>query len=459
MKNSRPPIVVVLGHVDHGKTSLLDALRKTSVAAREAGGITQSIGASVIETPDHKKITFIDTPGHAAFSKMRSRGAKVADIAILVVASEDGIKPQTLEALTAIKEAKIPFLVALTKVDLPSSDPERALAQLEKEEVFFEGRGGTVPYIEVSSKTGKGLDDLLQTLVLLGEVSEISADENADLEAIVIETQKDKRGPLASVVVRNGKVVVGESVSSDTVSAKIRGIFDSNGKSTKTLLPGEPGILLGFSDLPLVGSKLVKGEVKFASPVIKSQNNTSKGSVSIYIKTNNAGSLEALVASLPSGIKLIASSVGDVNESDIFLAKASGAWIFVFEAKVPSNVARLSETEGVRIEKFGVIYELIKRLEELLQKGQVEVLGKANVLGTFPFNNRKVAGCKVVEGRINKADTVVILRNDKEIGKSKISSMRRGKQEIGEAKAGEEFGAILDTSLDFQIGDVILATK
>lgn len=458
MKSSRQPIVTILGHVDHGKTSLLDALRKTRVAAGEAGGITQSIGASEITTKDGKKITFIDTPGHAAFSKMRSRGAKVADIAILVVAAEDGIKPQTQEAIDVIKDAAVPFIVAITKIDLQSADPEMVKGQLEKQEIYLEGRGGDTPVVEVSSKTGVGIDNLVETIVLVAEVVQISADEENPLEAVVIETEKDKGGFSVSFVVRDGKISVTDEVSSDGISARVRGLFNVLGKSVREILPGEAGLALGFSELPSVGAQIVKGQSEKSTVTSgKAKGFDKKEGYPIYLKAKVAGSLEALEASLPVGINLVGSSVGDVNESDIFMAKAAGARIFVFESSVSSSVKKLAETEAVGIERFEIIYELFLRLEDIIKKGIVQVLGKAEILASFPFNNRKVAGSKVIEGRINKADNLILMRGEKELGKVKIISLKKAKQEITEARAGEEFGAIFDPHLDFQVGDVLVS--
>jgi translation initiation factor IF-2 len=252
----RPPIVSVLGHVDHGKTTLLDYIRKTSVAEKEVGGITQSTGASKVKTKDGKEITFIDTPGHAAFSNMRSRGAKVADIAILVVAADDGVKPQTKEALEYILSSQIPFIVAATKTDLSSSSVDNVRNQLEKEGVSFEGRGGEIPLVVVSGKTGKGVDDLLEVVGLVAELHEIKGNTNDDLQAVVIETGKDKGGPTVTVVVRNGSLKVGDQVIAETTKAKIRGLFDFKGKSVKSCLPGDSCLILGFSELPPVGSRV-----------------------------------------------------------------------------------------------------------------------------------------------------------------------------------------------------------
>ncbi len=458
METLRAPIVAVLGHVDHGKTSLLDAVRKTKVAAGEAGGITQSIGASVVETSDKKKITFIDTPGHAAFAKMRARGVGLADIVILVVAANDGPKPQTLESLNAIRETNTPFIVAITKMDLPSANPEAVHGQLEKEGVLFEGRGGQTPSVLVSSKTGEGIEELLQMISLLAEVNGVKADEDADLEAVVIETQKGKGGPQVSLVVRNGKVSVGDLISTDSVSAKVRGILNERGTPVKQILPGEPGLILGFSELPVVGALVKKGEATYhKSHDVVAKSPPTKADVTVYLKAENAGSLEALEASIPEGVAVVGSSVGAVTETDVFMAKAAGAWIFVFQANVPSGVSKLAETEGVNIESYEIIYELLQRLDELIKKGQVQVLGKAQILETFPFNNKKVAGCKVVEGRINKIDKLLLMREDKELGGTKIASIRKQKQEVSEVRAGEEFGVILEPQLDFKAGDMILS--
>ena len=463
-RQSRPPIVTVLGHVDHGKTTLLDAIRKTSVAVREAGGITQSIGASIATTKEGKKITFIDTPGHAAFGKMRSRGSKVADIAVLVVAAEDGVKPQTLEALQLIKEAEIPFIVAITKIDLPSADVEGAKGQLTKQGVGFEGMGGDTPVLPVSGKTGKGIEELLETISLLAEVTHIGGDPQGGLEAVVVETQKDRRGPLASAVVRNGTLKVGASVLAENVTTKVRGLFDYKGVSVKEALPGEPVQILGFEVLPAVGAKITSftGEVaeelpqKPSLPKLKLR----KGEIAAIIKAASTGSLEAVLGNMPPGIVVIDSGVGDIFESDVLLAKASGVGrIFAFESGASSAVKKLAQAEGVAIEEFKIIYELFQRLEELIKKGEVEILGKAEIVASFPFNNKKIAGARVISGKITKIDTLTLLRGEKEIGKVKVLSLKKQKQEIAEAKAGEEFGILFEPQLAFAIGDVIVSVR
>jgi translation initiation factor IF-2 len=456
---TRPPIVVVLGHVDHGKTTLLDAVRSTNVASREAGGITQSIGASQVITKDGKTITFIDTPGHAAFTKMRSRGAKVADIAILVVAAEEGVKPQTKEALQIIKEAAIPFMVAATKIDLASADPEAVKGQLEKEGVAFEGGGGDVPFVPLSAKTKKGIDELLETLVLLSEVHGVKADPEAQLEAVVLETSKDKSGLLASVVVRNGTLKVGDVIEAEGVSARVRGLFSEKGPA-KEISPSQPALILGFETLPPVGARVTPSEgfQPGGATEKKDMPVPQKGQIPIIVKAQNQGALEAVLASLPSSFVAVSSGVGDVYESDVLLAKSSGVErIFCFESKASPQVVKLGEAEGVGIETFKVIYELIQRLEELVKGGEVEILGKAEILAQFPFDDKKIAGCRVVSGQIQKGTKLRLLRGEKKLGEVKAISLKKGKQEIVSVKQGEEFGVLFEPQLDFVVGDVLVS--
>ena len=465
-KNSRirPPIVVVLGHVDHGKTSLLDAIRKTNVTAREAGGITQSIGASVIETKGGGKITFIDTPGHAAFGKMRSRGAKVADIAVLVVAQDDGVQPQTREALEIIKAASLPFIVAGTKADIAGVNAEALKGQLEKESVFFEGRGGQVPFISVSVKTNTGLTELVEMLVLMSEVAELKSDPVGRLEAVVIESGKDKMGPVATVVVRNGTIKVGETIFAEENECKVRALFDDKGKSIKQVLPGEPAKVFGFTGTPPVGALVARESIEAVVKAPKPKGvfdlrRLKDDEIPLILKAGNAGSLEAIVASLPQKVVVVDSGVGDVTSSDIINAKTGDAYIFVFESKISNDVVKLAEAEKVKVERFEIIYELLQRLEEILRSGRVEVIGRAQVLASFPFNNKKVAGCKVLDGRISKGDSLVLTRDAKEIGKGKAVSIKKQKLEVASVGQSEEFGVITEPQLDFAIGDVIVSVR
>ena len=454
----RPPIVTILGHVDHGKTTLLDSIRSSNVASREAGGITQGIGASVVKTKDGKDITFIDTPGHAAFGKMRSRGANVADIAILVVAVNDGVKPQTTEALKFIKEAKVPFIVAATKIDLKDTSVDAVYDQLKHEEVSFEGRGGDVPLIPVSGTKGKGIDELLEMIILMSEVIEIKSDPESGLEAVVIETSKEKGGLVASLIVRNGTLSVGQEVGVDGVTSKVRALFDDKKVRTKQVLPGYPTQVLGFTQLPEVGSVVTSGSDKKAAVELNGKSVKDAGdNIPVVLKAGNAGFIEAVEVNLPQGVTIINSSVGDVNESDIFIAKSSGAVVAVLDSKVSGSARKLAKTEKVEVIEFKIIYKLFEALEELVIKDQVPVLGKAEVLDSFPYNKKKVAGCKVLEGRISRSDKFILMRGEEEIGGVRAASMRRGKEEIDTAKPGEDFGIILRPQLDFEVGDMILS--
>ncbi len=464
MKKIRQPIVTVLGHVDHGKTTLLDALRKTSVAQKEAGGITQSIGASIVTNKEGKKITFIDTPGHAAFAEMRSRGAKLADIIILVVAVDDGVKPQTIEALRYIREVKIPFIVVITKTDI-SSKIEAVKGQLEKEGVSFEGRGGDTPLVSLSAKMKKGIDELIEMILLVSEVNEIKADEKGNLEAIVIETSKDTRGPLASVVIREGTLSVQDRILMDNVEGKVRGLFNFEGKSVKKVFPGEPALVLGLKELPAVGTKIISlkdGEVKEKKDTkpVRERSLVEENQVAAVFKAKSSGALEALLANLPKDVIAVNSGVGPVNESDVFFAKSSGpAHIFAYEVKTPLSVKKLAETEGVEIESFDVIYKLFERLEELVKEGQIKILGKAEIVASFPFNDKKVAGCKMKSGKISVKDLMLLMRGGNEIGEIRAISLKKLKKEVQEVKEGEEFGVIFKPQLDFEKGDMLVSFR
>jgi len=454
MNIKRSPIVVVLGHVDHGKTSLLDALRQTSVTASEAGGITQSIGASVV-----KGITFVDTPGHAAFSKMRSRGSKLADIALLVLDSSDGVKPQTKEAIEHINDAKIPFIVVFTKTDLPAASIEVALAELEKNGILFEGRGGQTPYLGISAKKKEGLNELLDLINLLSEVNSVESDNEADLEAVVIETAREKGGNMVSVVVRNGKLVVGKEIYSGQTKGKIKGLFDYKNNPVKEILSGEPARILGFESLPQVGSVITNKVTDDRLQVTEAKKQIDKTKIPLYLKANNAGSLEALIASIPAEFAIIDASVGDVIESDILNAKSNNAIIFVFESKVSSNIKKLAEMEKIKVERFEIIYELLQRLDEIVKSGLVEITGKAEIVASFPFDGKRVAGSKIILGRIEKTGDIKLMRGETELGKIKVLSLKKQKQEVQGASQGEECGIFFAPQLDFQIGDAIVAVK
>lgn len=461
-KNLRPPVVVVVGHVDHGKTSLLDAIRKTSVTKREAGGITQSIGASTVTTKNGNRITFLDTPGHALFKNMRQRGVNLADIGILVTATDDGVQPQTKEALTILQESQIPFIVALTKVDLPSSNIETTLQGLETNGVFFEKRGGDTPYVAVSSKTGDGIQETLDLISLISEVNEIKGDKEAELQGFVIETNKDKRGLMASVVVKNGTLKVGDTIFAGQNQAKVKGIFDENQKQIKEILPGFAGQVLGFSELPEAGSPISIAAQSLNANTTqekqKTQNNI-EAKLKIFVKAKTAGSLEALLANMPEGVQVVRSGVGDLTESDIFFAKSGNLTIYLFEAKYPNTIRKLAETEGIKIARYEIVYDLLDELKKIIEDGREITLGEAQIVTLFPFNGKKIAGCKIIKGIIKKGNSLKLIRLTKEIGKVKVISIRKQKAEVNEVKQGEECGILFAPQLDFASGDVLLSVE
>ena len=460
-KTTRAPVVVILGHVDHGKTTLLDYIRKSNVAQKEVGGITQSIGASEVVTKEGKEITFIDTPGHAAFSNMRSRGAKVSDIAILVVASDDGVKPQTKEALEFILQNKIPFIVAATKSDLQTSSIDKVKTDLEKEGVLLEGRGGDVPVIGVSGKTGEGVENLLEMISLISELNSISGDRDGKFEGIVIESGKDKRGHFATIIVKSGSLQKGDEVVTDTESCKVRAIYNYLGKDINQITPGKAGQVIGFSKIPAVGSTVWHKNSFVAVPVIAKPvpllKKVQEDEIALFLKAKNAGSLEAVLANLPQKALVLASGVGDVSESDVLLAKSLNSSIFCFEVRISSSVKKLAESESVYIESFDLIYKLFERVEELLEKGKVRIIGKANIIASFPYENKKVAGCRIIQGKISVNDKCKLIRNDKEMGTVKIVTIRKGKTEVRETAQGEECGILFFPQLEFTIGDVLLS--
>jgi translation initiation factor IF-2 len=464
---SRPPIVAVLGHVDHGKTTLLDKIRKTRVAQKEAGGITQSIGAYQVDFKG-KRITFIDTPGHAAFSKMRARGAQVTDLVVLVVAANDGVMPQTIESLQHIKEAKVPFLVAINKIDLSGADLEKVKKQLADNGIKIEGHGGKVVAVSVSAKTGKGVEELMEMILLSAEMENIKADPQSELEAVVIESKKDKRGSVATVIIRNGTLKVGDKIAVEKVSAKVRGLIDERGKPVKEAEPGKPVEVLGFKQVPPIGAKVTRIEELLETPLahrpkpekVKAEEKKLK----LILKADSAGSLEAVKGSLSDEVLVIHSGVGGITESDVFLAKTTQAEIIGYQVKVSSSIQKRGEDEGVIVKTYNIIYELLDYLEErvleILEPSLDEkAIGKAKVVAQFERGEEKIAGCQVLEGKIRKRDKIRLQRDDKLIGEAKIASMKHEREKIREAKRGTEFGAIFSPPLDFKVGDMIISSK
>jgi len=462
MQTKRSPIVTILGHVDHGKTSILDTLRKSRVQLGEAGGITQSIGASSLKTKS-ASITFIDTPGHAAFREMRSRGARIADIALLVVAADDGVKPQTKEALDYIQKSGSKLIVVFNKIDLPSANVQKAMGELEELGVLFEGRGGDIPYVETSVKEGRGFKDLLEIIELVADVEGFEGDSEGELKATVIETNKDKRGLTVSAVIQNGSLKIGDQIAVGSMKTKIRGLFDEQNKPIREAGPSDPVLILGFSELPQIGQTIVSVDkadpIQEGSQIKKISKEVLENELGLVIKAASAGCLEAILAGLPEKTVVLNSGVGAVTESDIFFAKTSGAIILTFELKLTSSARKLSETEEVPVFEFDIIYDLFQKVEELIQKKQTEVKAEAKVLAMFPFNKLTVAGCKVKSGEIRKGDRIIAKRDEKEIGQGRIISLKRGKEDLEIAKAGEECGIIFKPQFDFIVGDVILSVN
>lgn len=466
--DSRPPVVVVLGHVDHGKTTLLDSIRKTDVAIKEYGGITQSIGAYQVEVKDGT-ITFIDTPGHEAFTKMRSRGASVADIAILVVAANDSVMPQTVESIKIIKDAGIPYVVAINKTDLPEANVDKVIQDLLRYDVLLENYGGNVPYLKVSAKRGDGVVELLELIKLLAEMSDIKGDPSNPLEAYVIESKMDKnRGPLATLIIKDGQIKVGDTVVIDKISSKIRALINYKNEPQKEALPGTPVEILGLSSVPMVGSvvltpgqtlKPVDDTVISGASDLKRSGQLGEQSLSLTLKADTIGSLEAITALIPENVNVVSAGVGEISEADILLAKSTKAIILGFNVKIASSAVKLSEIEKVLVRTYKIIYELLDELKDaasgmLVPVETEEVLGKGKIIAEFPFEKLRIAGTKVTEGRIARGDLVKI--NDI---KSKIKSVRVGKDEITKVEAGKECGILFDPQIDFHHGDDIICYR
>jgi translation initiation factor IF-2 len=467
---TRPPVVAILGHVDHGKTTLLDKIRKTSVVAREAGGITQHIGAYQV-IHKGKTITFIDTPGHAAFVKMRARGAKVTDLVVLVVAADEGVKPQTLESLKHIKAAKTPYLVAINKIDLPNIIVDKVKKELAKNDILVEGFGGDIVAVPVSAKTGKGINELLEMILLLAEMANLRADPKASLEAVVIESRLDRaRGPVAAVLVKNGTLRLRDEIVADKLGAKVKAMSNETKKSVKEAGPSKPVEVLGFKGLPPVGSKVKKTRVveeEASKPKPTKKVVTKKGEskkLRIILKTDVAGTLEAILASFPGEVEVVDSGVGDINDSDVLLASTTNSLLLGFNIRVPSQIRKLAQTEGVKIKTYRVIYELLEEAEKQALKVleptiDEEILGQAEIIAEFEAKKKRIAGCKVREGRIAKGDKLHLKRGTELIGNCRIKSMKQGKENVEKAKKEEEFGAVLAPSLDFRLGDMLVSFR
>ncbi|NMC35851.1 translation initiation factor IF-2 [Candidatus Beckwithbacteria bacterium] len=475
-QKKHPPVVVVLGHVDHGKTTLLDAIRESNVTASEAGGITQHIGAyqTQLRANDPSSIiTFIDTPGHEAFSKMRSRGAQVADIAILVVAANDGVKPQTKEAIAHIKKAQIPFVVAINKVDLPEASLEMVKAQLAEQEIFVEGYGGDIVAVPISAKAKQGIDQLLEMIELIWELQEISPDTQ-DLKAVVLDSFLDsKKGVVANLLIRSGEIVVGQTVFCKNQETKVRCLITPNNEQVKKATISQPIQLLGFKHVldtgELVTAKsqeheTAQSETGTTELVPEESKNEEQKRLKIIIKADQAGTLEAITANLTEEIELVGHGVGDINESDVLLAQSTEARLIGFHVKVPTLVKKLAEMEKVKIETFDIIYHLLEDLQarvlKLLEPTiNEEVLGKAEVIAEFKIKGSHIAGCKVLEGKIVRSEKVRIIRGEQIVAEPRIGALQVERKDETEAKKGQEVALVFRPDLSFKIGDQVVSYK
>ncbi len=477
-KTKFAPVVSVLGHVDHGKTSLLDKIRESSVASRERGGITQKIGASEVII-DHegtkRKITFIDTPGHEAFGNMRSQGVNAADIVFLIIAADDGIMPQTKESIQKIVEAKTPFIVVLTKIDVEGSNIERVKQQVIKEGILLEGLGGDVPYIGVSSKTGEKIKDLLDLAVLVYDLSQIEKDENAMLTSVVIDAKLDKRrGILGSVIIKQGKLTVGNVMYSHGKElGKVKAIVSASGENIKVAYPGDAVEVMGLTEVLTAGSVLFDREVEPAlrtPSAIKKQepldimaflNEVEQDFVPVVLKTETAAEIEAIKNSLPENIRIISEGQGEIAVSDVLMAKDFKALVLGFNVEATKEAKQLAEADKVFYKSYGIIYEMLDELKLLVEAvnevPQDKELGRGQILASFMGTTAAILGTKVTEGRLAVGDRVKIMRTDKEMGQSEIISIRKGKSDTKLVQKNDECGIVLKNEVDFAPGDAIIA--
>ena len=482
--SSRPPIVAILGHVDHGKTTLLDFIRKSNITDREFGGITQKIGAYEITTEfkDYKtnKITFIDTPGHEAFTKLRARGANVADIALLLIDGKDSVMPQTAESISHIKAANIPYIVVINKIDLPETNPEKVKNDLLKYEVLTEGKGGNVPVALVSAKTGKGINELLETILFIASDLKLTFDEKNPVQAYIIETKKDRRGIIASVIIKDGTIKIADTIYVNDQKIKVKSLINDLGKSVSQVLPSNPFELLGFNDMPEVGG-MIKTQSSISNNdqtiVNDQQLNVQKvltledvlkvpiieKKLPAIIKADSQGSVEAIKNSLKdnTNLNIVLLAVGEINKSDIFLAKATKSIIIGFTVKTSHEAESLAKQEKVIIKSYQIIYELLDELNEVAnlikekEEKEKNLKGEAQVLANFIIEGEKIFGVNVTKGKINLGDTIEVFRKNKPIGKTKLVSLKIRAKTVNEVKKGQEAGMIFGPPLDFLVGDVI----
>ena len=484
----RPPIVVVMGHVDHGKSTLLDFIRKSNVVAGEAGGITQHVAAYEVEHEREgikKRITFIDTPGHAAFQAIRARGANVADIAILVVAADDGVKAQTLEALQSIRESKIPFVVAINKIDKPNANIEKTQASLLQEHVYLEKFGGDIPWAAISAKNGAGVSELLDLVLLVAELQEIKGDSSLSAEGFVIEAHRDqKRGIAATLIIKNGTLSQGMAVQAGRAIAPVRIMEDHVGKNLKSATFSSPVQLTGFDELPDVGLSFHSFKNKRAAEEARdaekesapkataqtAQESSDRFCMPLIVRADTSGSLEAIIhetariANEFAEVRVVQSGIGTISENDIKNAIASPdvpATVIGFNVQVDATARERARQHNVHIETFDIIYKLTERVQELLQtatpKRTVEdVLGKVKILRQF--SSRKdthILGGSVLEGHVERGAHVRVMRRSTLMGLGKITNLQSHKQNVDRVETGSEFGTEITAPFEIAQGDTL----
>lgn len=469
----RPPVVVVMGHVDHGKTTLLDYIRKSNVAAREAGGITQGVGAYEI-THNGERITFIDTPGHEAFTKMRSRGAQIADIAILVVAADDGVNVQTKEAIKIIQDAKIPYIVAINKIDKNNADVDRTKTDLMKANVLIEGYGGSISVQPLSAKTGEGVNELLDLILLTAEVEELTFNPAIPGSGIILEAKMDsKSGVLVTAIVKDGILRSGEMIQAGNNIGKVKGLKNFLGENVKELAPSSPAIILGFEALPKIGDAFVTGhdvtevteaakqtEVKRAALIAEA------GKINFVLKANLAGSLEALSESVrkiqaPGGkvINIIAESVGDVTDGDAKLASSTNAIIVAFKVKILPAAQTIIKTFNLKLFQSEIIYELLESItDEMTGRRKQIVAGDLEVLAVFDQKDKtkQIIGGKVAAGEIKNQAVIEIQRRGSLAGTGKIVNLQQNRKDTQVVAAGLECGLLVSSDALVAKGDHLI---
>jgi len=482
----RPPVVTIMGHVNHGKTRLLDAIRQTNVMDTEAGGITQHIGAYQVEV-NEQKITFLDTPGHEAFTVMRARGAQVTDITILVVAADDGVMPQTLEAIDHARAAGVPIVVAINKIDKPEANTETVKQQLADAGLVVEEWGGDVVCVPISAKEKKGITELLDNLLVVAEMEELKADPSRPAVGVVIEAEMDKsRGPMATVLIQTGTLKVGDTVVVGSTWGRIRAMFNDVGKRVRKAEPSLPVAILGLDSLPQVGDTLtaVAGEHQARALMHKHQRATPPRAVSldnlfdqistgqvkelnVILKADVQGSIEPIRSSLERlatdkvQVRIIHSSSGNITESDVMLAIASKGLIIGFGTDIEAGARRLADVEGVDIRSYDVIYNLVddveKALKGMLEPTYVDVIeGRAEVKAVFASGKKlKVAGVAVIDGKATRGASVRVRRGEQVVVESAVASLRRFKDDVKEVASGYECGVGLKDFEDFEAGDIL----